>query len=124
MSVQGKLQRRARRKHSIRKKLRGTAERPRLTVFRSLKHIYVQAIDDDSGRTLAHAGSLNDEAVATMLGEDSSNGIAVGAVVGKVIAQRLKEQNITSAVFDRSGYLYHGRVKAVADGAREHGLVL
>lgn len=120
MSAQGKLARRARRKIHIRKKAFGTSERPRLTVFRSLKHIYVQAIDDVTGATIAQASSLNDEGVTTLLG--GAGKVGVGAAVGKAIAQRLKEKNIASAIFDRNGYLYHGRVKAVADGAREAGL--
>ena len=120
MSAQAKTARRTRRKIHIRKKLVGTSERPRLTVFRSLKHIYVQAIDDVTGATLAQASSLNDEGVKTLL--DGSGKVGVGTAVGKAIAQRLKEKNIASAVFDRNGYLYHGRVKAVAEGAREGGL--
>lgn len=121
MSVNTKIQRRTRRKIHIRKKSTGTAERPRLTVFRSLKHIYVQAIDDRTKTTLAHASSLNDELVSTMLNGDGGK-IGVGAAVGKAIASRLQEKNITAATFDRNGYLYHGRVKAVAEGAREGGL--
>jgi large subunit ribosomal protein L18 len=119
MSAQGKLARRTRRKIHIRKKAFGTPERPRLTVFRSLKHIYVQAIDDVTGATLAQASSLNDEGVTALAGGGK---VGVGTAVGKAIAQRLKEKNIASAIFDRNGYLYHGRVKAVADGAREAGL--
>jgi large subunit ribosomal protein L18 len=120
MSAQGKLARRTRRNIHIRKKISGTPERPRLTVFRSLKHIYVQAIDDVTGATIAQASSLNDEGVTSLLG--GAGKIGVGAAVGKAIAMRLKEKNIEAAVFDRNGYLYHGRVKAVADGAREGGL--
>jgi large subunit ribosomal protein L18 len=120
MSTQPKQARRHRRKYHIRKKLQGTAERPRLSVFRSSNHIYVQAIDDLSGRTLAQASSLNDAAVKGMI--EGGGKVGVSAAVGKAIAQRLKEQNISTAVFDRNGYLYHGRVKAVADGAREGGL--
>jgi large subunit ribosomal protein L18 len=120
MSAQGKTARRTRRKIHIRKKVSGTPERPRLTVFRSLKHIYVQAIDDVTGATHAQASSLNDEAVTTMV--EGAGKIGVGAAVGKAIAMRLKEKNIETAVFDRNGYLYHGRVKAVADGARDAGL--
>jgi len=123
MSAQSKQQRHSRRKVHIRKKLRGTPERPRLSVFRSLKHIYVQAIDDLNGRTLASACSLNDEVVkGAMSGEGGKKSVSVA--VGKVIAMRLKEKNVERAVFDRNGYLYHGRVKALADGAREAGLQL
>lgn len=120
MSAQAKTARRTRRKIHIRKKISGTPERPRLTVFRSLKHIYVQAIDDVTGATLAQASSLNDEAVKAII--EGNGKVGVSAAVGKAIAQRLKEKNIDTAVFDRNGYLYHGRVKAVADGAREAGL--
>jgi large subunit ribosomal protein L18 len=121
MSTKPNTQRRDRRKHHIRKKIQGTAERPRLSVFRSASHIYVQAIDDLSGRTVAQASSLNDPTVKGLVeGEKGKVGLSVA--VGKAIAQRLKEQNISAAVFDRNGYLYHGRVKAVADGAREGGL--
>lgn len=120
MSAQGKIARRTRRKIHIRKKVSGTPERPRLTVFRSLKHIYVQAIDDVTGATLAQASSLNDEGVKSII--EGNGKVGVGAAVGKAIAQRLKEKNIDAAVFDRNGYLYHGRVKAIADGAREAGL--
>ncbi|MDB5035081.1 MAG: ribosomal protein [Chlorobi bacterium] len=120
MSAKGKIERRSRRKFHIRKAMHGTAERPRLTVFRSLNHIYVQAIDDRSGRTIAQASSLNDDGVKTII--DGGGKIGVGTAVGKAIGERLKDQNIQTAVFDRNGYLYHGRVKAVAEGAREAGL--
>jgi len=120
MSAQGKIARRDRRKTHIRKKISGTPERPRLTVFRSLKHIYVQAIDDVTGATLAQASSLNDEVVKSIVEGDGK--VGVSAAVGKAIAQRLKEKNIDRAVFDRNGYLYHGRVKAIAEAAREAGL--
>ncbi len=121
MSAQGKVQRRTRRKFHIRKKVTGTPERPRLTVFRSLKHIYVQAVDDISGRTLAQASSLNDDMVKGLIGEGGGK-LGLSTAVGKAIAARLQEKSIASVVFDRNGYLYHGRVKAVADGAREGGL--
>jgi large subunit ribosomal protein L18 len=120
MSAKGKLERRARRKIRIRRKVYGTSERPRLTIFRSLNHIYVQAIDDSTGITLAQASSLNDASVRELV--DGSGKVGVSAAVGKTIAARLKEKDIHTAVFDRNGYLYHGRVKAVADGAREGGL--
>ncbi len=124
MSAQGKIQRRTRRKNTIRRKVHGTPQRPRLTVFRSLKHIYVQAIDDVNGRTLAQASSLNDEAVARVLGDATASGntVAVAAAVGRTIAERLREHNVETAVFDRNGYLFHGRVKALADGVREGGI--
>ncbi len=99
----------------IRHKVRGSAERPRLAVFRSLKHIYVQLIDDTQGRTVAAASSAE---------KDGPNGgnIAGAKKIGQLIAQRAKEKGIKKIVFDRGGYLYHGRVKALADAAREAGL--
>lgn len=122
MSAKGKLERRTRRKGSVRRKVSGTAERPRVTVFRSAKHIYVQAIDDINGATIAAASSLNDAGVAGALGEESTGGVKIGSAVGKALAERLKEKNISTVVFDRNGYLYHGRVRAVAEGVREGGL--
>ncbi len=102
----------------IRSKVAGTAERPRLNVFRSLNHIYTQLIDDASGTTLAAASTVAKK------GEGASAGGNVGAAVqvGRAIAERAKERGITRVVFDRGGYLYHGRVKALADAAREAGL--
>ncbi len=122
MSAKGKIERRNRRKFRIRKRLVGSNERPRLTVFRSNTHIYVQAIDDRTGRTLAQASSLNDDIVKGMV--DGNGKVSIGMAVGKAVAQRLKEQNISTVIFDRNGYLYHGRIKAIADGAREAGLTL
>lgn len=124
MSAKQQAARRARRRRSIRKKISGTAVRPRLTVTRSLKHIYIQAVDDTTGSTLASASSLNDELVRSLLGDEAeaSQNIKMSRAVGKAIARRLKEKEIDSAVFDRNGYLYHGRVKAAADAAREEGL--
>lgn len=105
---------RLRRKKHIRKTIVGTSERPRLTVFRSAKHIYAQVIDDSCHRTLASASSLKVDA-----GAGNREG---AAAVGKMIAEAAKEAGITSVVFDRNGYLYHGRVAALADAARENGL--
>jgi large subunit ribosomal protein L18 len=103
-----------RRRHlRVRKKVAGTAVRPRLVVFRSDKHIYAQLVDDDAGRTLATVSSLK-------LGEGKKSEKA--AAVGKQVAVVAKDKGITRVVFDRGGYKYHGRVKAVADGAREGGL--
>ncbi|MBE0668514.1 MAG: 50S ribosomal protein L18 [Bacteroidales bacterium] len=101
----------------IRKRVRGTAEKPRLTVFRSNKAIYAQAIDDVNGVTLASAGSREKE-FATVSGKKSE----MAVLVGKRIAAICKEKGIENVVFDRSGYQYHGRVKSLADGAREGGL--
>ena len=111
--------RREQTKKRIRGRISGTAERPRLTIFKSLKRIYVQAVDDSKGVTLACASSLEKE-----LRETIGNGcnIAAAKAVGARIAARLQEQGITAVVFDRNGYVYHGRVKALADSAREAGL--
>lgn len=109
-------------RHRVRKDIAGTAERPRLAVFRSGKHIYVQAIDDSaapSGRTIAQASTL-DEAVKAKTVEGGKIGKAT--VVGNVLAQRLREAGVEKVVFDRGGFLYHGRVKALAEGARAEGL--
>lgn len=111
--------RRKKTKARIRSRISGTPERPRLTIFKSVKRIYVQVIDDTSGTTLAAASSLENN-----LRETLKNGMNIDAakVVGANIAIRLKEKGITSVVFDRNGYVYHGRVKALADSAREAGL--
>jgi large subunit ribosomal protein L18 len=100
----------------VRRKLRGTSERPRIAVFKSLKHIYVQVIDDTSGRTLAAASSRDAESSAK-----GANAAAAKAV-GVLIAERMKSKGLKRAVFDRGGYSYHGNVKALADAARENGL--
>ena len=102
-------------KRRVRGKIQGTAARPRLSVFRSNKQIYVQIIDDREGRTLAAAGSL---------GDDAANGAKIeqAAAVGKMIAEKAKAAGIEQVVFDRNGYLYHGRVKTLAEAAREGGL--
>lgn len=102
----------------VRAKVHGTAERPRLAVFRSVKHIYAQLIDDDAGATLAAAGSLD-----KTLRETPSGGNIEGAkAVGALIAVRAKDKGIEKVVFDRGGFRYHGRVKGLADAAREAGL--
>ena len=110
---------RARRKRAIRGKLSGTAERPRLTVFRSNKHIYAQVIDDVAGKTLAAASTAN-EGVRETSAEKKKTEVA--QIVGQKLAEKCKELSIESVVFDRNGFIYHGRVKAVAEGAREGGL--
>lgn len=109
-----KRQRRSRIKLRVRKKISGTPERPRLAVFRSNKYIYAQLIDDIAGHTLASASSRE-------AGADG-NKTAQAAAVGKLLAERAQAAGISGVVFDRGGYLYHGRVKALADGAREGGL--
>lgn len=110
---------RLKRKKRIRKKLFGTQQRPRLSVFRSSKHIYAQVIDDTLGHTLATASSL-EKAVIEQPKFD--NKIAMANFVGKLLGERTIEKGINQVVFDRNGFLYHGRVKAVSDGARETGL--
>lgn len=110
---------RLRRHLRVRKKIRGTAERPRLSVYRSLSHIYAQVIDDEAGRTLAAASDLEQETRSKLDGEHKSD---VAKLVGELVAQRAKEHGITHVVFDRGGYQFHGRVKSLADGAREAGL--
>jgi large subunit ribosomal protein L18 len=102
----------------IREKMSGTAERPRLNVYRSLDHIYTQLIDDASGVTLASASTLNKKGEEKKVGGN----IAAAAEVGKLIAERAQQKGIKKVVFDRGGYLYHGRIKALADAAREAGL--
>jgi len=108
---------RLRRRKHIRKKVRGTPERPRLCVFRSSKHIYAQIIDDESGKTLASASSMVAE-----FGKEGGGNRKGAKAVGKRIAEKAIEASITAVVFDRNGYLYHGRVAALADAAREAGL--
>jgi large subunit ribosomal protein L18 len=104
----------------IRKKVQGTQERPRLTVFRSLNHVYAQLVDDLAGRTLLTVSS-RDKDIASEVGAAKGK-VAAGKIVGKALAARAKEKGIDRVCFDRGGYLYHGRVKAIADGAREGGL--
>ena len=110
---------RERRKLRIRKKVNGTAERPRLSVFRSARHIYAQVVDDTTGRTLAHASTLSKDLKGT-LEEDKKTDAA--KKVGALIAKICKSKKIDRVVFDRNGYLYHGRVSALAQAAREAGL--
>lgn len=112
-----KQRKRLKRKIHIRKRVFGTAERPRMTVTRSNKNLFVQVIDDNKGVTLAAVSTLEKEFASLR------SNISSGVEVGKEIARRLKDKNISSVVFDRNGYLYHGVVKAVADAAREGGIV-
>jgi large subunit ribosomal protein L18 len=118
-AIDSKRKARLKRKARIRKRITGTPEQPRLSVFRSAKHIYAQVIDDVAGRTLVAASSLEKE-----VGENSElkGKTAHAVLVGKLVAKRALDQSIKSVVFDRNGFLYHGRVKAVSDGAREGGL--
>ncbi|GIV53571.1 MAG: 50S ribosomal protein L18 [Candidatus Kapaibacterium sp.] len=116
MITNHKLDRRARRKRGIRKKIRGTPQRPRLSVYRSLKHIYAQIIDDTTGRTLVSASTLDKEVSA------AGRKVDVSRAVGQLLAQRAVAAGISAVAFDRNGFLYHGRVRALADGARDAGL--
>jgi large subunit ribosomal protein L18 len=105
-----------------RKRINGTPERPRLRVFRSVSHIYAQVIDDMSGQTVASAAST-EPSLKTVFASTTRGGNVAGAkALGKTIAERLKDKGINRVVFDRGGYLYHGRIKAVAEAAREAGL--
>ena len=110
---------RRRRQERVRKKVLGTDARPRVCVFRSNKHIYAQVISDNQGKTLASVSTLS-EALADAAKQ--TKGVETAKQVGLALARVCKEKNITKVVFDRNGFLYHGRVKAVADGAREGGL--
>jgi len=112
------------RKRRIRRKAKGTEERPRLSVFRSSKHIYAQVIDDLSGQTLAAASSLEEEVLGKLKGaEGAKTGNREGAaLVGRLLGDRAKTKGVGRVVFDRNGFLYHGRVKALADGVREAGV--
>jgi large subunit ribosomal protein L18 len=113
--------RRLKRKMGIRKKISGTAERPRVTVFKSAKHIYAQAIDDETGTTLASASTMDKGTRGDVTGLKKRD---AATKVGEELAKRMVEKGVKNAVFDRNGYKYHGRVAAVADGAREGGVQL
>ncbi len=115
MAVKTKEQGRLRRHRRVRSKTSGTAERPRLAVYRSNLRIYAQLIDDEAGRTLAAASSLDKDVAGAKRSEQAG-------MVGKLVAERAKQAGIGRVVFDRGGYLYHGRVKTLADAARENGL--
>ena len=115
MAVKTKEQGRLRRHRRVRSKISGTAERPRLAVYRSNRGIAAQLIDDDAGRTLAAASSLDKDVAGAKRSEQAG-------MVGKLVAERAKQAGIGRVVFDRGGYLYHGRVKTLADAARENGL--
>lgn len=120
MSVQKlKTKQRARRKQRVRKKVFGSPERLRLTVYRSLGHIYAQIIDDTQSRTVASASSTEKDLLSVAAGKTKSE---QSRSVGKLLAQRAVAANVATVVFDRNGFMYHGRVKALAEGAREGGL--
>ncbi len=115
-----KLNSRERAKIKIRKKISGTSEKPRLTVYRSLNNIYAQLIDDSTGKTLVSASTLSKELASDL--KSSKSKTECGKFVGSLLAKKAAEKNITVVLFDRNGYRYHGRVQAVANGAREGGL--
>ena len=117
--AKNKEDKRVRRKASIRKKVNGTSERPRLTVFRSAKHIYVQIVDDVAQRTLLTASTLDEAIVKDLAGLKKTDR---AKKIGAAIAEKCKAKGIDKVVFDRNGYIYHGRVQALADAAREAGL--
>ena len=122
MKIRTKADRRNRIQMRQRKRIAGTPERPRLAVFRSVSHIYVQVIDDMAGHTLASAASTEPELKKTFSGKVRGGNLAGASAIGELIAGRLKEKGITRVVFDRGGNLYHGRVRAIADAARKAGL--
>ncbi|MBA2881947.1 large subunit ribosomal protein L18 [Desulfosalsimonas propionicica] len=118
-STQKREAMRIKRKKRIRKKVQGTPQRPRLTVFRSARHIYAQIIDDTRGETLASASTMEKQVRDQGKYE---NKVAAADEIGKLLAQRASGKGITSVVFDRNGYMYHGRVRAVSEAARKNGL--
>lgn len=122
-NLQKKTERAIRRKRRTRLKIRGTSERPRLSVFRSNKHIYVQIIDDSKGITLATASTRGKTLVKSFKKKGSGGNIDAAKQVGADIAKKAKDAGVERVVFDRGSYLFHGRVKALADAAREGGLV-
>ena len=116
----GKRERsRVRRHHRVRLRVFGTAQRPRLNVFRSNTHLYAQVIDDTTGRTLLSASTLEKELKGTV---KNGGNVAAAVAVGRLVAERAAKANVTAVVFDRGGYKYHGRIKALAEAAREKGL--
>ena len=120
VNVQELIQaRRERRQRRVRKRLTGTAERPRLAVFRSSKHIYAQVIDDGTGHTLVAASTLDKDLKGAL---KKGSDLVAAQAVGKLVAERAVQAGVTKVVFDRGGFLFHGRVKALADAAREGGL--
>ncbi|HEY4240695.1 MAG TPA: 50S ribosomal protein L18 [Kofleriaceae bacterium] len=114
-----KLRKRTKRKGSIRLRVTGTAERPRLSVFRSARYAYAQAVDDTTGRVLAHASELEEALKTSLAGKPKKER---ARAIGKAVGERLKATGVTRVVFDRNGFIYHGRVKEIADGARDAGL--
>ena len=119
-AAKGRKEARLKRKMRVRKRVSGTAERPRLSVFRSARHIYAQLIDDESSRTLASVSSLGQEFRSNA--ENRGGNCGGAAAVGELIAKIAQDKGINRVVFDRNGFLYHGRVKTLAEAAREKGL--
>ncbi len=119
MAKKTRYQARKRRQRRVRAKIAGTATRPRLNIFRSLDNIYAQVIDDENGHTVASASTIDKEVAPNVEGKSK---IEAAKMVGMAVAERAKQAGITEVVFDRGGYRYHGRVKALAEGAREGGL--
>lgn len=122
MRIRTKRDRRERIRLRQRKRIAGTAARPRLAVFRSVAHIYAQVIDDQAGQTLVAASSVEPTLKSVFTGDVRGGNRAGASALGKLVAERLKAKGITQVVFDRGGNLYHGRIRAVADAAREAGL--
>jgi large subunit ribosomal protein L18 len=120
MGSTNRAEARQKRRRRVRKRVRGTPEKPRLSVFRSAKHIYAQIVDDTSGRTLIECSSLSKE-VQPQLKQKGGNKEG-STLVGALVAKRASAKGVKRVVFDRNGFLYHGRIKALADSAREHGL--
>jgi large subunit ribosomal protein L18 len=115
---------RKRRAARIRKKIMGTPQRPRLSVRRSLSHLYAQIIDDLSGKSLVQVGSISKEVKDELAGKEKISKTEVARALGKLVALKAREKGIAAVVFDRKGYRYHGRIKAMADAARSNGLTL
>jgi large subunit ribosomal protein L18 len=122
MRIKTKDDRRQRIKYRIRKRDAGSEQRPRLTVFRSVSHMYVQVVDDMTGRTIASASTVEPTVKGALPKKGTGGNVEGAKAIGKTIAERLIEKGVKRVVFDRNGFLYHGRVKAVADAAREAGL--
>jgi large subunit ribosomal protein L18 len=120
MITKNRAQNRQRLKRHLRLHITGTTERPRLTVFRSLRHVYAQVVDDSTGKTLLGVSDVSKELVEQF--KDMKGQVAVGKKVGQLLARKAVEKNISQVIFDRNGFRYHGVVKAVAEGAREGGL--
>jgi large subunit ribosomal protein L18 len=122
VKIKTKEDRRTRIKYRLRKRIAGIEARPRLTVFRSLAHVYVQVVDDASGRTIASASTVEPTVKGSLAKGVTGGNLGGAQAIGRTIAQRLLDKGVKRVVFDRNGFLYHGRVKAVADAAREAGL--